>query len=172
VTALQSALSSDGSGLTIQAASGSRVEFAHASQEFEILCHRPNSIHTVLGVHTTAASVPSISQRYTPSGRIDITGGSRYIRIRSGLAIQEHVADVCDPGLGIYMTDTTRTSPLSTYPTRFYDRPFQINSIGIRLENPDGSLYDTGGIDHVLVVRVWKTRATSSSQQISEYQSK
>jgi hypothetical protein len=166
-------LTSDGSGLTIQASGSSRVTFAHASQEFEILCHRPNSIHGVLGVHTSVAAVPSIAQSYTPSGRIDLTGGSRYIRIRSGLAVPEHVADVCDPGLGIYMTDTTRTSPLSTYPTRFYDRPIQINSIGIRLENPDGSLYETGGVDHVLILRVWKTRATTtSSQQISEYQSK
>lgn len=177
VEQLQSRVSGDGLQLEIVR---HKVKITHPSEEFTVYLNRPRSVHPCLGIKSTTPSVHSQSREYTTGGMIDPTGGARYIRIRSNLSIPEHVSDVCDPGMGLYFTtpyplyygSQDRQTPWVKYPTRFFDRPIQVNSIGIRLENPDGSLYETGNMDHVFVVRLWKTQAISSSQQISEYQSK
>ena len=164
ISALQSALTSDGSGLSVSLSSGHAV-FSHASSEFTIWTNRPASMHKVLGFITTSPSVQSTARSLTPSGIVDPDAGPRYIRVRSTLSVDEHVVDPCEPGVGVYWLDSSHAQRWCRYPTRFYDRPKQVNSIGIRLENPDGTLYETGSVDHVFVVRLWKARASTSASR-------
>lgn len=169
VTALDTALSSEGSGLSATLAHH-KVTLTHASQEFRIYTNRPSSIHPYLGIITTAPYIDSISRTYTPPGVVDPSGGARYIRVRSNHEVKEQAPDHCDPGMGLYIPG--REQPWVRYPTRLYATPSQISSIGVRIENPDGSLYETGCINHVLVVRLWRARATTSSINSQEYQSR
>lgn len=168
VTALDTALTDEGSGLGASLTTH-RVTLSHASSDFRVYTNRPNSIHTYLGIITTAPYIDSISRTYTPPGIIDPTGGARYIRVRSNREVKEQAPDQCEPGMGLYTHG--RDTPWIRYPTRFYATPSQISSIGVRLENPDASLYDTGCVNHVLLVRLWRARATSSIHS-QEYQSR
>jgi hypothetical protein len=168
VATIQDLVASDGLVLNI---TDQRVRITHPTSDFRVYLNRPSSIHACLGIHTKAAYVMSLSREYAAPGKIDVTGGSRYIRVHSNLAIHEHVPDQCEPGMGLYMLNNEHAAlPWVRYPTRLYDRPRSVNSIGIRLENPDGSLYETGQIDHVLVVRLW--RASTESPQTPADQAK
>lgn len=172
---LQNAVESSGLQLTI---SQHRVTFTHPSQEFHILLNRNNSVHAHIGITSSSARVSSLNREYTPRGMIDPTGGARYIKVVSETGIHEHVVDQCDPGMGLYFATTyplyygsqNRQTPWVTYPTRWYDRPRQLNSIGVRLENPDGTVYETGNMDHVFVIRLWIAAPTTSSKRSPEYQ--
>jgi hypothetical protein len=169
VTALDTALTTEGSGLAATLDTH-RVTLTHASAEFRVYTNRPSSIHPYLGIITTAPYIDSISRTYTPPGMVDPTGGARYIRVRSNREVKEQAPDHCDPGMGLYTPG--RDPPWIRYPTRFYATPSQISSIGVRFENPDGTLYETGCVNHVLLVRLWRARATASSIHSQEYQSR
>jgi hypothetical protein len=166
VEQLQNALQPTGIQVSL---ANHRVTFTHPTSEFRILLNR-STLHPSLGIQSRVASIQSINKAYTPNGVIDLTGGARYIRVASNLHVQEHVADTCDPGMGVYFPGH-RQSPWVRYPSRLYDRPRQINSIGIRLENPDGTVYESGTVDHVFVVRLWIARkSTSVSTNSQEFQ--
>jgi len=169
IAAIQALVAGDGLVLTVI---DHRVRFTHPTSDFRIFLNRPSSIHGCLGIHTNVPYVQSVSREYAPRGKIDVTGGSRYIRVQSNLAIHEHVPDVCEPGMGLYMLNQDAALPWVRYPTRLYDRPRSVNSIRIRLENPDGSLYETGDIDHVLVVRLWIASSATESLQTPTNQAK
>ncbi|MGA1563737.1 MAG: hypothetical protein ACO35C_03845 [Pontimonas sp.] len=167
VTALQALLTADGQGLT-STLTGRRVAFGHSTDEFKIFLNRENSVHRLLGIKSSAPYIQSSARAYTPSGMIDTTGDARYIMVQSNASIDESVKDTCEPGLGVYMVpaygaSSDRARPWTQYPTRFFATPKTLQHIGITLRNPDGSLYETHGLDHVFVCRVWKLKPSAAS---------
>lgn len=143
VTAIQSELTGHGDGLTATYdASTKRVTFS-ASGAFEIIAP-DTSMRDVLGIKATTYAVKSAANAYTPPGMVDVDG-PRYVQIES--------PDMDDEVLG--MIDITKSPhEFVPRPERYLDTMrSKVSSIGIRITT-GGRVYDTGYVDHVLVLKL------------------
>lgn len=143
------------------------IVFTHPTDEFHVFLNRPQSIHRVLGFDSyTAPFVTSSGNRLVPRGRLDPTGSdSEYIIVHTNTDGMQAFSRVQHPpGAGVYFLDSGRSTKWIAYPTRWFARPVSLNTLAIRLENPDGTLYDTGYRDNMFVVRVWKAVVTSGDE--------
>lgn len=142
VAAIQTELTGHGDGLSIAyAATTKRVTFS-AGGAFEI-CVPDTTMRDVLGIKTTAYTVTSTANAYTPPGMVDVDG-PRYIHVES--------PDLDEP-LG--MIDISKTPhEFIPRPERYLDTMrSKVSSIGIRITTR-GRTYDTGYADHVLVLKL------------------
>ena len=122
-----------------------------------------SSIRHILGFKTSAYVVVSAQQNettheYTPHGIVDVSG-PRYIQLES--------PDLDIPVLGLI---DLQKSPAEFVPRpeRYFDTiKSKVSSLGIRLTTDGGRLYDTGAVDHFLVVKltVLDTKQLKFNQQ-------
>jgi hypothetical protein len=167
VDAVQLSLTQAGSSLQIAADGAHRCVFTHPSEEFTIYLNRPNSLHTILGFHTgpSVPAVQSVNRHLVPRGIMDpaAEGDASYIVVRTNIETMQVFSHVSHPaGAGIYLLDTERAQKWVRYPTRWFDRAMAVSTLTFRLENPDGTLYDTGYRNHVFLLRLWKGVTTES----------
>jgi hypothetical protein len=142
-TAIQTELTSHGDGLTVTYdASTKRVTFS-ASGAFEIITP-DTSMRDVLGIKETSYSIKSAANAYSPPGMVDVAG-PRYVQIES--------PDLDDEVLGVI--DISKTPhEFVPRPERYLDTmKSKVSSIGIRITT-GGRVYDTGYVDHVLVLKL------------------
>jgi hypothetical protein len=133
-----------------------QITFSHATKAFDIHV-RTSTLRHALGMGSvTASTVSSSSGAYTPPGTVDVRG-SPYIRVVC-TDIVPPVVDTVSPGLGVLRTDASSSKDATVVPSppiMFGVMKATVRSIGIRLENPDGTLYDTGQQNHTLLLTVY-----------------
>lgn len=160
VTALQSQLV--GTGLVASLSPNKIITLTHPSTDFKIVTTIQNSIHRVLGMTSSKSLLESTNKSFTSPYPVDFTSGFEFIRIRFpdiDEYLQEDTPSHLQPGVGIYKlsSDTEYVDRLSRFPPRVFAVPKKINSIRVRLENPDGTTYKSNtNLDNVFVVRIWK----------------
>jgi hypothetical protein len=143
----------DGLSVSLTAAT-QQLTFSHGSSDF-IIHLGSTTMRDVLGLGSvTATQVASSSLQYTPPGTVDVRG-SPYIRIVCPDIVSSSV-DTMHPGLGLIRTDTGAkdASLIRPPPVPFGVMKASLRSVGIRLENPDGTLYDTGQQNHTLLLHI------------------
>lgn len=100
-------------------------------------------------------------QAVTSPGVVDLTG-TRYVAIRSpeieGHIYRDRFTEVYHTGLamvklGGFGLRETRPEFLR-YPSRTFHPIAKLSKLTIRVEKPDGSLYDTRGVDHAILFSV------------------
>jgi len=164
VDAIQAGLTDAGSALQVTLDTH-HVVFTHPSDDFSVFLNRPQSLHGVLGFGSyTAPLVTSTNRRLVPRGILDPTGAdSKYVVVHTNTDGMQAYSTVQYPaGAGVYSLDPERSTKWNAYPTRWFDRAISLNTLAIRLENPDGTLYDTGYRENTFIVRVWKAVVTST----------
>lgn len=122
-----------------------------------------SSIRHILGIKTSTYVVVSAQQDetthvYTPHGTVDVSG-PRYIQLES--------PDLDDPVLGMIDLQKSPTEFVPR-PERYFDTiKSKVSSLGIRLTTDGGRVYDTGAVDHFLVVKltVLDTKQLKFNQQ-------
>ena len=147
VTALNDRLLSAGDGLvaSFEPTTG-KVTFTHATSPFVIYANDSTS-RNLLGLITSEPllySTASSPFEYVCSGRVDVSG-IKYVVIRS--------PDVMDRELGLVDLQKDPTQYVRA-PTRYFKNYKRMSGIRIRIEREDGSLYDTGGVTHVLLLKI------------------
>lgn len=158
-------------GFTITAVNGKAV--FSAPSDFFIYVNE-SSMTSILGIRPTIRTVSSIAGSYTSHGMIDVSG-PRYIIVRcpeiETVIQHDRNFEKWNPGLGMVkfagygMSGDPEFIP---YPPSIGDTPLaRLSSITLRLEKPDGSLYDTGGLDHALVLEIqWLDPPSSAATEV------
>jgi len=146
VTALNALFVVEGDGLvaTYDVPSG-KVTFS-AGSAFSIYVS-DTTARAVLGLNTSEPIVSSATSspfEYTCRGQVDVRG-VKYVVVRS--------PDVLDRELGLVdmQKDPHQYVP---YPPRFLKNFKRLSGVRLRIEREDGTLYDTGGLGHVLVIKI------------------
>jgi hypothetical protein len=151
-SAVDSALQ-DGLAVALDA-SAQTLTFSHATTAFVIHVVASTLRHCLGMGSVTATTVASQSLAYTPPGTVDVRG-SPYIRVVCP-DIATSSVDTIDPGLGMVRTDAGgKDASLLRRPLVLFGvMKSSVRSIGIRLENPDGTVYSTGQQNHTLLLRL------------------
>ena len=146
VTSLNSLLTAEGDGLlaTYDAPTG-KLTFS-AGSSFVIYAN-DTTARGVLGLITSEPLVSSTASspfELTCQGRVDVLG-VKYVVIRS--------PDVLDRELGVVdlQKNPHQYVPCAPRPFKNYRR---MSGIRLRIEREDGTLYDTGGVNHVLLLKL------------------
>ena len=147
VSALNALLTSEGDGLVAAYDAPSRkITFSHASSSFLIYVADTSS-RAVLGITTTdpLASSSTVSPyQYVCGGHVDVRG-IKYVVVRS--------PDIMDRELG-YVDMQTDPHQFVPAPERVFKHYKRMSGIRIRIEREDGSLYETGGVNHLLLLKI------------------
>jgi len=159
VSALNTGLS--GSGVVASLTAG-RITFTHASKSFKIVTTVQNSIHRVIGLGSSQQIIESDGLSMVCPYPVDVKSGFEYVKICAPDLqhdLQDDTPTHLQPGIGLYKTGEGAEYVIRVvrYPPRFFPTPQKLSSLRIRLENPDGTLYQSANnLDNVFVVRVWK----------------
>ena len=146
-------------GLSVSEAHG-RAVFAAAS-DFTIYLSE-STLARVLGFPSRSVqSVTSKDNSLTSPGLINLAGPP-YVVVRcpelETLVQHDRHFEKWNPGIGMVKFvcyGLTCEPNFTPYPLDLGRVPLaRLGSLTIRLEKPDGSLYDTGGLDHALLVRL------------------
>jgi len=149
-----------------------------APSEFLVYAQE-SGLSRVLGFAPHIRTATSTSRSYTPNGLIDVTG-PRYVVIRSpeieSIIQRDRTFEQWNPGLGMVKFPAygmgTSDPDFTPYPQSFGDTPLaRLTSFTLRLEKPDGTLYDTGYLDHALIMRItWIDAPARSTDDITRSQ--
>jgi hypothetical protein len=116
-----------------------------------------STLRHVIGMVTTRYKIEGTT--YTPEGMVD-TYGTKYILVRCMDTHDPSLSPHCHPGLGVIHTSTPHE--FRPYPTHFFPLiKSKLSGLTIRLERDSGEEYDTGSINHVLLVRVYTLDSAS-----------
>lgn len=134
-----------------------------SSYDVRVYVSRSEGLSQMIGmpVHDDTLTIPSNTTREFEN-MVDTSGYTRYIVIRSDDVKDADVSAGLHPGLATLFPPYTLgrngdiISPLDRRIVSHVQRvnKHKMSSIGIRLERQNGELYDTRGVDHVILVRM------------------
>ena len=149
-------------GLDVNLSPTGYAVFSTGSAEFTLYASE-STLTPTLGFISTSRTVSSSSASYTPPAMIDVSG-PRYLIVRcpeiETLVQHDRHFERWNPGVGIVKFPVHGQQ--SAAPPEYIPLPLQsaltplarLGSITIRLEKPNGQLYNTGNLDHALVLRI------------------
>jgi hypothetical protein len=152
VSAMNTQFTSHGDGMSVAYSSSTQKLTFTAGGDFTIYPTK-SSLKRVVGLVSETYTVSSSSSQYTPDGMLDLMG-SKYILIKCGDMHEPGFNTSCDPGVGVLHTSSP--PEFRPYPTRFFSViKSKMSGISIKLERDSGMEYDTGGLNHVLIFRLF-----------------
>lgn len=138
-----------------------------APQEVRIYITMSSGMSQILGAapHGDVLTIPG-GVEYEFENMVDTSGYTRYIVIRSDDIKDADSHPSIHPGLGTVFPPyvpgrngeivSPVTNTFVPHRERLVVGKSKMSSIGIRLERHDGEPFDTRGVDHVLIVRLWQ----------------
>lgn len=153
VSEMNTQFTAHGDGMSVAYSATTQKLTFSAGADFSIFPSR-STMRRVLGIVSDAYRVESTSSSYTPSGMVDVSGSTKYLVIKC-LDLDEPALNTsCDPGVGIlHASDPPEFRP---YPVRIFPAVKQkLSGLTIKIERDSGVEYDTGGLNHMLLFRIF-----------------
>ena len=152
VTEINTQCTAHGDGLSVAYSDSTQKLTFSAGSDFSIFAAK-STMRRVLGIIADVYRVTSSSSLYTPEGMLDLTASTKYILIKCTDLHEPALNTTCDAGLG--MLHTSSPPEFRAYPPhRFPQLKNKLSGLTIRLERDSGVEYDTGGLNHVLILRL------------------
>lgn len=162
VTALNAQFTSHGDGMSVAYSTSTQKFTFSAGSDFTIFPTK-STMKSVVGIISSSYKVTSSSSAYTPDGIVDLIGSTKYIVVKCMDMHEPGFCSACDPGVGIL--HTTSPPEFRPYPTHFFSViKSKLSGLTIKLERDSGEEYDTGGINHLLLFRVYTLDSTHIPQ--------